>query len=117
MAWEELLRKHDKKKDTQTFPAGGDALKKTGLIRQVCELVGQSGTESAAVPEEEEIPAQQAICPDGYVRRSPVQPYCTAEGYHLRRIRKAVMTVVGIVFVGLLIYALMKSGLLIFRLR
>ena len=117
MAWEELLRQHDKKKDSQTSPTGRDARDKGSLLSQVRELVGQTDAADAELPAEDESLPEQVICPDGYVRLSPVQPYTTAGDYMRRRIRKAVMIVIGVIFVGLLLYALMRSGLLIVRVR
>ena len=54
-------------------------------------------------------------CADGYVRRSPVQVYMTAEDYSRRRIRKAIIIAVGVCLAILLVMALAKTGLL--RLR
>ena len=86
-----------------------------GLIRQVCEQFGQTVDGDPATAE---TAAQEPVrCADGYVRRSPVQPYGTAEDYTRRRTRRIVMIALAAVFAVLLIYALMRSGLLVFRLR
>ena len=116
MAWEELLLLHDEKPEDQLLLSDGKAKEKGSLIRQVRALVGQTGGENAAAAEPDE-PEAPRPCPDGYVRRSPVQPYRTAEDYFRRRTRKAVLAVIVLVLAVLLVLALMKTGLLQFRLR
>ena len=116
MAWEELLRLHDTQKESRPLPESETVRENGSLIRQVCDLFGRS---APVPPSQTEADAVQVPprCADGYLRRSPVQPYGVAEDFGRRRIRRIVMIVVGAIFVGLLIYALMRAGLLIFRLR
>ena len=116
MAWEELLLLHDEKPEDQLLLSDGKAKEKGSLIRQVRALVGQTGGENAAAAEPDE-PEAPRPCPDGYVRRSPVQAYRTAEDFSRRRIRKIITAVVVVIIAALLLYALMKSGLVVFRLR
>ena len=117
MAWEELLRLHDDRKEDASLPLpGGEARDKGSLIGQARQLVGMGSGEPDASAGPDEAQAQ-VICRDGYVRRSPVQPYRTAEDFARRRARKIVTAVVILIVAVLLIYALMKSGLLVFRLR
>ena len=77
MALEELVRVR-KDRDTQ-LPAASQDLRNTGsLIRQVAMSVGTTLDQSA--PEELRL-SEPVQLPDGYVRRSPVQPYLTAAEY------------------------------------
>ncbi len=117
MAWEDLLRRHSAQKETQPQPQNDETWEKGSLIRQVSELVGQSGAESAALPANDGVPQEPLVYADGYERRSPVQIYQTAEDFQQRRIRKVITIIVVAIMALLLVYALMKSGLLIFRLR
>ena len=115
MAWKELLLLHDTQPEEQPRLGDGETKDRTGLIRQVCEQFGQTVDGDPATAE---IAAQEPVhCADGYVRRSPVQPYGTAEDFTRRRTRRIVMIALAAVFAVLLIYALMRSGLLVFRLR
>ncbi len=54
------------------------------------------------------------FCADGYVRRSPVQPYAEAADYRKRRIRSAVTTAAVICLAVLLIVALVRARVLRF---
>ena len=114
MAWKELLQQHQLAEDGQTLPEQGASREQGSLIRQVCEQFGKTVAETAAEDDDMQGPVR---CADGYVRRSPVQPYGTAEDFLRRRIRRIVMIVLGVIFAALLILALMRSGLLVFRLR
>lgn len=112
MAWEELLRLHDTREDDARLSEDGEARDARSLIRRVSEQAGQpNGTESATEDGGEGV----VLCADGYVRRSPVQPYRTAEGYERRRIRRIVLTVLGLCLAALLIYALMRARIFRFR--
>lgn len=53
---------------------------------------------------------QVPSAPDGYVRRSPVQPLHVAEGYRRRQALRAAMAVVLIAAAGLCIYFLNQLG-------
>ena len=114
MAWKELLLLHDTQPEKQTVPGEGEPKDQGSLIRRVCEQFGKTVTEDSAADAGIQEPVR---CADGYVRRSPVQPYGTAEDFMRRRIRRIIMILLGAVFAVLLIYALMRSGLLVFRLR
>jgi hypothetical protein len=116
MAWEELLRLHDTGKESQALVYDAEAQDKGGLIRQVSELVGTPPADESARTARDA--AQDTVrCQDGYVRRSPVQPYGIAADYTRRRARRIVTAIVILVFAVLLVFALMRSGLLVFRLR
>ena len=114
MAWKELLQLHDTKPEVQAQFGDGEEKDWGSLIRRVCEQFGKTVAENAAEDDDLQGPVR---CADGYIRRSPVQHYRTAEDFMRRRIRKIIMIVIGAVFAVLLIYALMRSGLLVFRLR
>lgn len=116
MAWEELLLLHDEQPDDQLLLSDGKAKEKNSLIRQARAQLGQSD-EAPDAPAEPDAPEAPQRCADGYVRRSPVQSYRTAEDYTRRRIRKFVTAGIVVILAALLLYALMKSGLLVFRLR
>lgn len=58
--------------------------------------------------------ADSRVCPDGYTRISPPQPYRIAEGYYRRLAWKAALYAVAGVLLLLLALALLKSGLLRF---
>ncbi len=112
MAWEELLKLHDARGET-LLPTEDDGNGDKGsLIGRVRALAGQTGGAEAAPDGEEAAPV---FCADGYLRRSPVQAYRTAEGYERRRIRKLVLALLGVCAVAALGYALMRAGLLRFR--
>lgn len=118
MAWEELLKLHDERGEALLSPEDDGNRDEGSLIGRVRALAGQTGGAealpggAAAPPDGETVPA---FCADGYLRRSPVQAYRTAEGYERRRIRKLVLTILGLCAVAALTYALMRAGLL--RLR
>ena len=115
MAWKELLLLHDTQPEEQPRLGDGETKDRAGLIRQVCAQFGQTVDGDPATAE---TAAQEPVrCADGYVRRSPVQPSGTAEDFTRRRTRRIVMIALAAVFAVLLIYALMRSGLLVFRLR
>ena len=114
MAWKELLLLHDTQPEEQALLGDGEEKDREGLIRQICERFGKTIAENTAADAEAQEPMH---CADGYVRRSPVQPYGTAEDFMRRRIRKIVTFVLGAIVVVLLVYALMRAGLLVFRLR
>ncbi|MCD8142528.1 MAG: hypothetical protein LUD83_04525 [Clostridiales bacterium] len=52
--------------------------------------------------------------PDGYVRRSPVQPIYEAADYHNRIIRRIVNGVVVVIVALVLVWLLLRSGILAF---
>ena len=114
MAWEDLLKLHEKQEDGLSQALDDEARDKGSLIQQAAAMIGQ--TEEAAADDAQDDDTEEIVrCADGYVRRSPVQAYRTAEDYHRRQIRKAVLIAVGAVLAILLVVALTKTGLL--RLR
>ncbi len=116
MAWEELLRQHDRSETARPDAEADAGQRGGGLIRRAGELIGQTDAEAADDrADEREDDVEIPPCADGYVRKSPVQAYCTAEDYNSRRIRKAILIAVGVCFVVLLGYALVRAGLLRFR--
>lgn len=113
MAWEELLRQHDRREDELSPSAASETRDRGSLIRQAAEIFGQTGEESAGPAESGE--PEVCVCyPDGYERRSPLQPYRTPEDYMRKRIRKAVAIAVAACFVILVVVALMRIGFLRF---
>ena len=59
-------------------------------------------------------PMEPRIYPDGYVRRSPPQPYCVPEGYYRRLIRKAALYAIAAVLLAILLAALVKRKIIRF---
>lgn len=59
-------------------------------------------------------PSEPVVCADGYVRRTPVQPYRTPVGYHRRRLRRKIRMAVLAVLLAAVIAAIVRSGLLRF---
>ena len=59
-------------------------------------------------------PSEPAVCADGYVRRTPIQPYRTPVGYHRRRLRRKLRVAVLAVLLAVVIAAIVRSGLLRF---
>ncbi len=112
MAWDEILNLQEGPREEKPSPAKTEVRDQVSLIRQAAEMVGRSGETDilSREPEDEE----SFCCPDGYVRRSPVQTYLTAPDYQTRRIRKAVLIVVGIGLAVLLALALVRAGMLRF---
>lgn len=49
------------------------------------------------------------VAPDGYVRRSPVQPVTEAPDYRKRMIRRAVGTVIGLAIAAVVIVVLIDK--------
>ena len=114
MSWEELLRQRNGREGD--LPSQDEAPRNGGsLIQQAGEMAGQAA--AAPLSQEEEAPREPVCLSDGYVRRSPVQPYLTAEDYGRHRVRRALMTVLGLIVAALVLLALIKSGFLVFRFR
>ena len=113
MALEELLRQQDRPTADGAPSAGAVARDRGSLIQQAGAMMGVT-EEGFARPEAPEEQGERPCCADGYVRRSPVQPYRVAEDYHKRRIRKAVTVLVLIGVAALLVVALMRAKLLRF---
>lgn len=112
MALEELLRQQDQTPADRASEVRTETKGRETLIRRVDRMMGMT-VEGASLPEDtggEEPPR----CGDGYIRRSPVQPYRVAEDYHMRLVRKAVLIVVGAFLAVLLVIALIRAGLLRF---
>ncbi len=109
MALEELLRQQDHGEKQAASQAG--TRDRGSLIRQACEMFSLP-EEGFPVPDSDGDQPESVVCGDGYVRRSPVQPYLVAEDYQKRRIRKAV-TVAAVAFLAiLLIVALVRANLI-----
>ncbi len=115
MAWEELLRLHDERAGDPSQQDGREKAAGGSLIQLVRRAVGQPETPLLPEAPEDETGAGPAAFGDGYVRRSPVQPYQTAADYKRRRVRRIIAAVLVVCFVVLLALALMRAGL--FRLR
>ena len=114
MAWEELLKLHEKQEDGLSQAFDDEARDKGSLIRQAAAMIGQTETE-AGDPAEDVEAEEPVTYADGYLRRSPEQVYMTAEDYDRRRIRKAIVIAAAAVLAVLLVLALTRTGLL--RLR
>ena len=115
MAWEDLLKLHEKQEDGLSQAFDDDPRDKGSLIRQAAAMIGQTEAEADADGTEEGEAEEPVTYADGYVRRSPEQVYLTAEDYDRRRIRKAIVIAVAAGLVILLVLALTRTGLL--RLR
>ena len=61
-----------------------------------------------------EMPEQPVVLPDGYVRRTPVQPYRTLAGYRRQRMRRRLAVLALVIFLAALAAAIWRSGLLRF---
>lgn len=112
MALEELLRQ--KEPGEEQAAVRTDTRDKGSLIRQAGEMFSLR-EEDFRLPEKGAAPAESVICADGYVRRSPVQPYAVPPDYQKKRIRKAVTIAVVVGMAILALAALVKAGLLRFR--
>lgn len=118
MAWKELTLLHDTPEEPQVQLSDGRPRDRGSLLQQVHEVFGDAGEESASAAAADTAAVDgPPRCSDGYLRRSPVQPYRTPEDYPRRRNRKIIMAAVILVLAVLLILALLKSGLLVLRLR
>ena len=108
MALEQLLEQQTET-PAQPQPEPGAARAQGSLLQQVRALLGQSAAADAG-RRAAEAPAERVVCADGYVRRSPVQPYYTPEDFGRRRTRRIILYAVGVVFVVLVVTALVRSG-------
>jgi len=115
MSLEELLRQQEDGKESAPPPQDGKPRGGDSLIRQAEAMAGQA----AAAPPAQRMEADREPLrlPDGYVRRSPVQVYQTAEDYGRRRARRAGLAVLGLLVAALVLAALVKSGFVVFRFR
>ena len=104
MAMEQLLEQQTESAAPQPEPGAA----RGSLLQQVRALLGQSAAADAG-RKTASAPAEPTVCADGYVRRSPVQPYYTPEDFGRRRTRKIILIIVGVVFVVLLVTALVRS--------
>ncbi len=116
MAWKELLRLHDAQQENQTGAGNETQQNRDSLIGRLCEGY-RNPDRAASAPAAEKAEQEPIRYPDGYVRRSPLQPYTRTEEYRQRRYRRNLLALLCVLFAVLLVYALMQSGLLVFRLR
>lgn len=79
-----------------------------GLLQQVERMTTQEFPDM--FPEDRE----EIQCADGYVRRSPVQHYCTPPGYRRRLLIRWGLTVLAVLIAALAVWGLYKSRLLRF---
>ncbi len=109
MPWEELLKLHETGED-KLDPVKEDRFDTGSLIRQVAALTGHAGPGPAVgMPRLEA--GEPVYCADGYLRRSPVQPYFTAADFRRRRVRKIITAVLLLCLAALLVVVLLRSGL------
>jgi hypothetical protein len=111
MALEELLRQKGLGEEQAAVRA--ETRDRGSLIRQAGEAFSLR-EEDFSLPEGGAEPEESVICADGYVRRSPAQPYVVPADYQKRRIRKAVTVAVVVCLAALALAALMKADLLRF---
>lgn len=109
MALEELLRQQGNGEKQAASQAG--TRDRGSLIQQAGEMFSLP-EEGFPVPDSAGDPPEVVTCEDGYVRRSPVQPYLVAEDYQKRRIRKAVTVAAVVLLAVLLLVALVKAHLI-----
>ena len=114
MAWEDLLRSHSRREDGFSPASGADQRSEGSLIRQIAAMVGMTAAAEEAEEPAPAEPEEPEIYADGYVRRSPMQPYQTAADYRIRMIRKAVGIVLGLCLAALLAVALVRARVLRF---
>ena len=79
-----------------------------GLLEQVERMTAEEFPDT--LPEEQE----EVRCADGYVRRSPVQPYHTSAGYRRRLLVRWGLTALAVLIVTLAVWGLYQSRLLRF---
>ena len=115
MSLEELLRQQEDGRESAPLPQDGKPRGGDSLLREAEAMAGKA----AALPpaERDESEREPVRLPDGYVRRSPVQVYQTAEDYGRRRARRAGLIALGVVVAALVLAALVKSGFVVFRFR
>ncbi len=110
--------------------AAARARRETSLVGQASRLSAEamqrgedavkraSGTSSrhSSRPQEPVVsdPVSVSPAPDGYVRRSPVQPIYEAADYRRRIIRRIVNGVVVVIVALVLVWLLLRSGILAF---
>ncbi len=111
MPWEELLRARSGR-ETQTPTPGEERRRSGSLIDQVAVSIGQTVDPP---PPEDPTGTEPLLLPDGYLRRSPAQPYRTAADFRQRRVRKALGALALVCLVALLVFALLRSGLVKFK--
>ena len=110
MAWEELLQQKDGRPAREAERETAAPRAAESLIAQICEDMPETARADAkAETDDDEDPAQLA---DGYVRRTPVQVYKTAPGFHRKRVRNVIIAVIALFLIVLLVIALYKSGLI-----
>ncbi len=114
MSLEELLKQQENGREIAPPPRDGKPRGGDSLLRQAEEMAGQAAAPPA---ERDEADREPLRLPDGYVRRSPVQVYQTAEDYGRRRARRAGLIALGVVVAALVLAALVKSGFVVFRFR
>lgn len=89
------------------------------MVRKGDELVAQvvkgpKGRRASAGETVAEVPAPVRPAPDGYVRRSPVQPIHTAADYKARIAKKLVSGCILVVVLAVAVWLLLKTQLLAF---
>ena len=77
-----------------------------GLLQQVERMTTEEFPDT--LPEEQE----EVLCADGYVRRSPVQPYGTPPYYKRRLLVRWVLTILAVLIVAMAVWGLYQSRLL-----
>ena len=87
----------------------------TSLVRQASRLTGKLAGQKEKQSRKAEV-AQPSVppAPDGYVRRSPVQPVREDPSYRAGIIKKVVGTVVLLVCAAVVLWLLIKTSLLAF---
>jgi hypothetical protein len=113
--WQDILKQDRRAEEAPSLPTGAETSGRSSLMQQIRELVGQTGAPVPTEAEDAIRTEERTCCPDGYVRRSPVQPYVTPPDYRRRMIRKCILFAVLAAFAVLLVIALLKSKLLSFR--
>ncbi|MCI8438607.1 MAG: hypothetical protein HFF73_03680 [Oscillospiraceae bacterium] len=79
-----------------------------GLLQQVERMTTEEFPDTLSEEREE------VRCADGYVRRSPVQPYYTPPGYRRRRLIRWGAAALAALIAALAAWGLYQSGLLRF---
>ncbi len=110
MAWEELLQQKEGRVPREAEREAAAPRASESLILWICDDMPETArAETKADADDDEDPAMLA---DGYVRRTPVQVYKTAPGFHRKRVRNVIIAVVALFLIVLLVIALYKSGLI-----
>ncbi len=91
--------------------ASGSLRRDSSLVNQVSRLAGHAAKAGPAASESRPEPTSSPPAPDGYQRRSPVQPLRVAPDYHRRQVMRIIAAAATVVAICVGIYLLNRLGL------